>query len=82
MELRSLYLTRETYGEKKGTLSGNLEVTTISGDIKIRLIGERAEQILAIVTEQLVETAKDVAENITREVIEHAPALEDKSDEV
>lgn len=81
MELRMLHLSRETYGESKGRLKGKLSVTTSYGEIDLKLEDERAEQILQIVADQLVESAKEVAQNITREVLEHqAPALEHRDE--
>lgn len=81
MELRMVHLQRNFYGENKGHLEGTLEITTVSGDIKIRLDEQKAERILQIVSQQLVESAKEVAENITREIIEHTPALEHKEED-
>ena len=82
MQLRSIYLSRPGYGEDKDMLQGKFEITTQSGEITIKLDEEKAEQILRLITDQLVESAQEVANNLTKEIIEHKPALEDKSDEV
>ncbi len=81
MELSGIHLTRSTYGADKGRLSGLLTVTTVGGDIKLILSEERAQAILMLMSDQLVDSAKEIAENITKEIIEHQPILEDKSGE-
>lgn len=81
MQLSGINLTRSTFGADKGKLSGTLHITTQSGDIKLILSEEKAQQILILISEQLVESAKELAEDITKEIIEHQPILEDKSGE-
>lgn len=81
MKLSSLNLRRSSYGVDQGELAGTLVVTTVSGDIQLRLSQEKCEQILAIVSEQLVDSAKEVAENITKEIVEHRHVLEHKESE-
>ena len=79
MELKSLNLNRYSY-QNDGKLTGTLHVTSNEGsEIKIVLTEDKADKILALISEQLVESAKEIAENLTREIIEHRPALEDKS---
>lgn len=73
MELRTIYLSRETYGADKGKLKGNVTVSTLAGEIKLYLSEEKAGRILNICADQLVENAKEVAQNITKEILEHNP---------
>ena len=81
MELSSLHLRRSGYGIDKGELTGSLVVTTMSGEVNLKLSGKNAEKILAVVADQLVEQAQEVAHNITRDILEHNPnkALEHQS---
>jgi hypothetical protein len=83
MELNTLHLTRESWGSDKGKLKGRLSVTTESGEIHLTLTQEKAERILTIVAEQLVDQAKEIAHNLTREILEHKSdaLLENKTDE-
>lgn len=82
MQLSGIHLSRSQYGADQGKLSGSLSVTTEYGDIKLVLSEEKAEKILMLVSEQLVESAKEIAENITREIIEHRPLLDAPSEDI
>ncbi len=79
MQLRMVHLARNNYGDDKGLLKGSVEVTTLAGEIKLHLDEEKAEKILALIADQLVENTQEIAQSITSSIINHKPALEDKS---
>lgn len=82
MELQSINLRRSSYGADKGCLSGTMIISTQDADINMKLSGETANKILILIADDMANEARNVADNITKEIIEYTPVLEDKSDEV
>lgn len=70
--IKSIYLTMKDYGPDKGKLTGKIEFINQYGEISIRLGQERAGQIVAILSESLVDTAKQTAALMTSEVLAQA----------
>lgn len=81
MILRKLEVERERWGPMKGTFSGSIEFEGDDGAVKLKLSNEQCEKMFAIVAEGVIETAKEVAHNLTASCLEQAgPArIEDKS---
>ena len=69
MRLKSLYLSRQTYGKNQGFLEGNLELEDPSGEMKIFLTPERCDAVVALVADQLVEQTKMVAETMKANIL-------------
>lgn len=70
--IKSMYLSMETYGADKGKLSGSIEFANQHGEMKVRINNEQAEKIVAILAENLVNTAKETAQLMTAQVIQQA----------
>lgn len=70
--VKSLYVTMQDYGPDKGKLTGKIEFINQHGEISVRLGQERAAQIVAILADSLVDTAKQTAALMTSEVLSQA----------
>ena len=81
MQLESLYMSRQRYGDNEGKLTGEITFSNPQGKIQIVLGAAICQRVLALCAEGLVETAKDVAQNLTRAVLEEAqPQLEQRDE--
>lgn len=77
MNLKSLNLSRNDYGfayqgTPPGCIGGTISYDGEGGQVTIRLTRAHVAQILAIVADAMVETTRELANNLTRETIEHA----------
>lgn len=70
--IKSIYLNLQDYGPDKGKLIGSIEFINQHGEIKVRLGNERASQIVAVLADSLVDTAKQTASLMTAEVLAQA----------
>ena len=70
MELSSLYLTRCSYGEHKGQVSGEIIFAGDAGKVTLALGPKEAQEILRICAVRLVAQSQEIAVNLTAEVIE------------
>lgn len=70
--VKSIYLNLQDYGPDKGKLQGSIEFVNQHGEIKVRVGSERAAQIVAILAESLVDTARQTASLMTSEVLAQA----------
>ena len=75
MQLESLHIRRETYGENRGKLQGDIVYQSPSGKIQVLLSDELSTKLLYIVAENMVETTQQLANQLTAEVITQIPAL-------
>ena len=69
MRLKSLRITRQTYGKNEGLMEGNLEVEDPSGEMKVFLTPDRCDAIIAVVADQLVEQTQVVAANMKANIL-------------
>lgn len=67
--VKSIYLSIQDYGPDKGKLQGTIEFINQYGELKVRVGNERAAQIIAILADSLVDTAKQTASLMTSEVL-------------
>jgi S-adenosylmethionine hydrolase len=70
--VKSLYLSLQDYGPDKGKMTGKIEFINQYGEITVRIGQERSGQILAILADSLVDTAKQTASLMTSEVLAQA----------
>lgn len=70
--VKAVYLRLEEYGPDKGKLKGNIEFINQHGELHVRIGNERAAQIVAILADSLVDTAKQTASLMTSEVLAQA----------
>lgn len=73
--IKSIFLSVVDYGADKGKLNGSIEFINQYGEIKVRVGNEQACKIVAILSEQLVETAKETAALMTSEVLSQVKAI-------
>ncbi len=80
MNIKTLHMYRDTYGSTAGKVTGKIEFESEYGEVSLILTPEHCEQILRICADSLVQVSKEVATELTREVIEQdKPMLEDGS---
>jgi len=77
--IKSINLYMETYGPDKGKLSGSIEFVNQHGEMKVRINNAQAEKIVAVLAENLVQTAQETATLMTAQVLQQA-ALGDQTD--
>tara|TARA_R110000868_G_scaffold211349_5_gene461429 strand:- start:308 stop:562 length:255 start_codon:yes stop_codon:yes gene_type:complete len=70
--VKSIYLNVVDYGPDKGKLQGSIEFISKHGEIKVRIGNEKAAQIVAILADQLVQTAQETAALMTSQILEQA----------
>lgn len=70
--VKNIYLSMEDYGPDKGKLKGSITFLNQHGEIAVRVGNEKAAQIVAILADQLVDTAKQTAALMTSEVLAQA----------
>lgn len=70
--IKSIYLSMETYGVDKGKLSGSIEFINAHGEMKVRINNAQAEKIVAILADNLVQTAQETAQLMTAQVLQQA----------
>ena len=75
MMLDTLYLSRDTFGQNKGRLTGRVKFTNGAGEIQLNLAPDTAEKILAIVADALVDAARETAQAMTAQIINATAAL-------
>ena len=72
MKLETIYLTRTGYGPTPDQITGKVKVSTQSGEIELKLSPEHIRGVLALVADALVAQTRELATEMTTEVIEHA----------
>jgi hypothetical protein len=79
--LRSLRIQKKDYYSRSlsdsGALSyeGKVEFSGESGDVSINLNAELSQKVLAVVAEAMTETTRDLARNLTADILSGVPAL-------
>lgn len=77
MKMKELHIEEiPSYVDSSGNYRGKIKFSGNNGVVEIHLNHERIKKILAVVADALVETSKDVAENLTAEIINQVPMLE------
>ncbi len=69
MKLKSIYI-HEDYGNVE-KLKGTISIAGQNGDVQLNLTNEQADRLIRVVANELVETAREVAETLTAECIEY-----------
>jgi len=75
MQLDKIYITRSDYGQNKGRLSGRIGFKGACGNIELTLNESLSQKIVAICADEMVAASKDIAANMTAEIINAAPEL-------
>jgi len=79
MQLERLTMQRKYYGPNDGKLEGTISFKNPDGEIQIILDDNSCHNILALCAEGLVNSAQQVAQNLTAAVItQTGPLLENK----
>lgn len=73
MKLESLNISCHAWDDNK--LYGNIKFSGSSGDIQLILKQEQCQEILQIVAKELVASAKEVARDLTEELVESTGIL-------
>ncbi len=75
MQLEKIRIERMEYGPNKGRLEGEITFKSPVGRVQTLLNDTLCTKILYVVAENLVETTKQIADNMTAEIITQTPAL-------
>ncbi len=70
MQLKSLTLTRQQWGEFIGQVTGTVEFESPAAKIALVITPAMASKLLAVVGEALVQVSKEAAESLQCDVIE------------
>lgn len=81
MILSRLEIELQRYGEMKGRHTGYAEFSGEAGKVNLNLTPELCDKIFMVCAEGIVSTAKEAAENLTCNVIEHRKSLTSAEDE-
>ncbi len=76
MILKNLEIELNTYGKEKGKYTGRVDFQNEDSKIQLRLTPEHINKIFELCADALVQTAKDAANEMTVNIIEHKKALE------
>lgn len=73
MILEKLYMARQSYGPNIGKLEGELEFSNPKGKIQLILNDETCNKILGLCAEGMVQSAQQVAKELTAAIISSVP---------
>ena len=76
MILEELKIELMKYGDSKGKHLGYVSFVNESGKVSLTLTPEKCEQIFSVCADGLIETAKEAAESMTCNIIDHQKKLE------
>ena len=76
MEFRKLEIEKNTWGT--GELKGSVCFSNEKGRIQLKLKPEHINKIFEVVADTMIETAREAAQELTCNIIEHKASLENK----
>lgn len=68
-----IIMKKQSYEPDPDGYKGTIKFTSTTGKIEVNLSDALSRKILAIISEELVETAKLVGNLLTQEIIQNAP---------
>lgn len=72
MKLTKLYIHRDDWTYRgSSSLKGTITLEGNFGEISLNLSEQQASEIISVVADSLVENSKNIANSMTREIIEH-----------
>lgn len=81
MKLHSLKIERKHWGEHKGRCSGEITFEGQAGKVTVFLTPEKCDQLFVVVSDSIEKTAKECADNLRCNILEHSAQLNDGDDE-
>lgn len=75
MILRKLEIERQRWGENKGKCAGKIEFENETGAVSVFLSPTKCDELFKIIADGIEETARQCAEELRCNVIEHRAAL-------
>lgn len=75
MQLNKLHITRSEYGQDKGQLHGHVEFAGPHGKVELPLDEILSQEIVSVCAEGIARMSRQIAENMTAEIIEGLVAL-------
>ena len=76
MDFKSLNIERKSWG--KGELQGSVSFGNDRGRINLQLTEEHINRIFEVVADSMIEVAKEAAQELTCNIIEHKASIESK----
>lgn len=76
--IKQIHLDQADWGPNAGKLAGTITFKNQRGEVKVNIDPGRIERIVAVLAEELVETARETASLMVSQVLEQAgqPAIE------
>ncbi|MCH9645317.1 MAG: hypothetical protein K0U08_01525 [Proteobacteria bacterium] len=71
MEFKNLEIERAGWGDKKGCLKGRIRFGNDKGNIVLNLNQSHIDRIFEVVADTMIDTAKEAAQELTANIIEH-----------
>lgn len=78
MNFRSLEIKKDTWGDK--SLTGQVVFDNEKGRINLNLTESHINKIFSIVADSMIDVAKEAAQELTCNIIEHKNSLTNKED--
>lgn len=75
MNLRKLQIERQRWGKDEGKCTGKIEFENETGAVSVFLSPAKCDELFKIIADGIEETAKQCAEELRCNVIEHRAAL-------
>jgi hypothetical protein len=75
MEFQSLVIEKERFGPSRGNLKGSIIFSGDDARINLKLNQSHIDKIFQIVADTMIEVAKEAAQELTVNIIEHKDAL-------
>ncbi|MAF36022.1 hypothetical protein CL622_02795 [archaeon] len=75
MDFQSLEIEKERFGSNKGNLKGNITFSSDDARINLKLNQSHIDKIFEIVADTMIEVAKEAAQELTVNIIEHKEVL-------
>lgn len=79
MILEDLRIELNRYGPNKGKHTGTAKFSGEAGDVTLRLTPDLCDKMFAICAEGVLTTAKEAANNLTCNILDHQKALEERA---
>ena len=75
MKLKSLEIEEIRWGENEGQYRANITFSSDRGSVTTHLSPREINKVLSVVADALVETSKEVAQDLTAEIINQSNML-------
>jgi hypothetical protein len=72
--LKNLSISRIEWGEEKGRLRGKIGYDGENGTVELSLSAKDCENLLPLIAQSIVNSSREIAEQLTQEAMQSIPA--------